>query len=264
MIDHLFVLNLMKTGCLALAGFSFFPGLNRFQPRVIGLTLGMGIGALALRGWESWRLGFGHFPSANLFEAVALLVVYAVFLLLWVGRSHPLFIKITIWGLILPLCALLSYAEFMGAAELRPLPPSLNSLWIQIHVPVTILGYATFLLAGVAAGIALWSRYHQGSQSDAVYTDIIIRLLKLGFPLFSLGIVLGAIWAYTVWGSFWAWDPKETWALITWLWYAAGFHIAATRPRLFLLWVMLGAPLTLFTFIGVNTLFGGQHAAFML
>ncbi|MFQ5589333.1 MAG: cytochrome c biogenesis protein CcsA, partial [Nitrospiria bacterium] len=254
---HLVFFNIMKGGCLAMAGLTFFPSLRRFQSRLIGLTLGMGIGALALRGWESWRLGFGHFPSANLFEAVALLVVYAVFLLLWVGRTDVRFIKITTLGLILPLCALLSYAEATGAAELRPLAPSLNSIWIQIHVPVTILGYATFLLAGVAGGISLWS-LRRDDASDAAYRAIIIRMLKIGFPLFTLGIVFGAIWAFTVWGSFWAWDPKETWALITWLWYAAGFHIATARPRLFLLWVVLGAPLTLFAFIGVNYLFSGQ------
>lgn len=253
--------NLMKGACLAMAGLSFFPSLKRSQPPLIGLTLGMGIGALVLRGVESWRLGFGYFPSANLFEAVALLVVYAVFLLLWVGRSHVLFIKITTLGLIVPLCALLTYAETIGAAELRPLAPSLDSLWIQIHVPVTILGYATFLLAGVAGGLSLWDKRKNGA-SQADYSEIIVRMLKLGFPLFTLGIVFGAIWAYTVWGSFWAWDPKETWSLITWLWYAAAFHIAASRPQLFSFWILLGAPLTLFAFIGVNYLFSGQHAAF--
>lgn len=244
-----------------MAGLSFFPSLKQSQTRLTGLTLGLGIGALALRGWESWQMGFGHFPSANLFEAVALLVVYAIFLLLWLGRRQGAFIKLTTLGLILPLCALLTYAESIGAAEMRPLAPSLNSIWIQIHVPVTILGYATFLLAGVAGGLSIWSS-RRSETSDAHYSEIIIRLLKLGFPLFTLGIVFGAIWAFTVWGSFWAWDPKETWALITWLWYAAGFHIANARPRLFSLWILLGAPLTLFAFIGVNYLFSGQHAAF--
>lgn len=113
---HLVIFNMMKGGCLAMAGLSFFPSFKRFQARLIGLTLGMGVGALALRGWESWRMGFGHFPSANLYEAVALLVVYIIFLLLWIGPPHLTFTKITTLGLILPLCALLSYAEATGAA----------------------------------------------------------------------------------------------------------------------------------------------------
>jgi len=259
---NLIFFNLMKGGCLAMAALCFFPSFKRFQTPLTGLTLGMGIGALVLRSWEGWRLGFGYFPAANLYEAVALLVVFAIFLLLWVGRAHLPFIKMTTLGIILPLCVLLIYAEAIGAAEMRPLAPSLDSLWIQIHVPITILGYATFLLSGVLGGLSFWSNRRQGGP-DTASTEVIVRLLKLGFPLFTLGIVFGAIWAFTVWGSFWAWDPKEIWSLITWLWYAAAFHITSARPRLFSLWIFLGAPLTLFTFIGVNYLFSsGQHAAF--
>jgi len=255
-MTHVLLLHIMKGGCLAMAGLAFFPTLRRIQTALIGATLGLGIGTLALRSWESWRLGYGHFPSSNLFEAVALLMVFCVGLLFWVGRKTPALIATTALGMLVPLGVFLTYAELKGGADLRPLMPSLNSIWIQIHVPVTVLGYATFAVAGLAGACTLWNMTR--GVSSAAYTQATTHLLRLGFPLFSAGIVLGAIWAYTVWGSFWAWDPKETWALITWLYYAAAFHMA-TNPRRFALWMIAGLPLTLFTFIGVNYVFAGQH-----
>ena len=255
-MNHLILLNLMKVGCLAMAGLAVIPWLRRVQTPLVGTTFGLGLGAIALRGWESWMIGYGHFPSASLFEAITLMTVFCVGLLLWVGRQLPGLVAIVSLVILLPLAAVLTYAEATGGADLKPLMPSLNSIWIQIHVPVTVLGYATFLVAGLAGACALWAIRRRRSTTEFLVP--LTRLLRLGFPLFSAGIILGAIWAYTVWGSFWAWDPKETWALITWLWYGAAFHLSSDVRR-FSIWMVLGVPLTLFTFIGVNYVFAGQH-----
>ncbi len=261
-MTHLWMLNVMLLGCMGLAVSAVLPPLRRIQMPLAAVSFILGVGSLALRAWESWLLGYGHFPSANLFEAVALITVFCVGLLLWTGRRLPGLVATTAVVLLLPLAALLVYAQATGGADLQPLLPSLNSIWIQIHVPVTVLGYAAFLVAGLTGACALIAL--RRGQAGEDYAIPISRLLRVGFPLFSAGIVLGAIWAYTVWGSFWAWDPKETWALITWLYYAAAFHLAATDLRRFAVWMVLGVPLTLFTFIGVNYVFTGAHAFGML
>ncbi len=261
-MTHLWLLNIMLLGCVAVAASAIVPRLRTIQVPLVGVTFLFGVGGLAMRTWESWLLGYGHFPSANLFEAVALVVVFCLGLMLWVGRALPTVVATTALVVLLPLAGLLAYAQATGGADLGPLLPSLNSIWIQIHVPVTVLGYAAFLVAGLTGACALVAMRRGGRGED--YTLPIGRLLRVGFPLFSAGIVLGAIWAYTVWGSFWAWDPKETWALITWLYYAAAFHVAGTDMRRFAVWMVLGVPLTLFTFIGVNYVFSGAHAFGML
>jgi ABC-type transport system involved in cytochrome c biogenesis permease subunit len=261
-MTHLWLLNVMLLGCVALAASAFIPRLRTMQAPIAGVTSFFGVGALSMRAWESWLQGYGHFPSANLFEAVTLITVFCVGLMLWVGRRLPGVVATTSVVVLLPLAGLLVYAEATGGADLRPLLPSLNSIWIQIHVPVTVMGYAAFLVAGLTGACALVALRRGGNGED--YALSIGRLLRVGFPLFSAGIVLGAIWAYTVWGSFWAWDPKETWALITWLYYAAAFHVGSTDLRRFSVWMVLGVPLTLFTFIGVNYVFSGAHAFGML
>jgi len=92
--------------------------------------------------------------------------------------------------------------------------------------------------------------------------NINYRALSFGFPLMTLGIISGAAWAESVWGTYWSWDPKETWALLTWFVYAALLHGRLSigwRGRRAALFAIIGFACLVFTFLGVNLLLGGQH-----
>jgi cytochrome c-type biogenesis protein CcsB len=96
-----------------------------------------------------------------------------------------------------------------------------------------------------------------------VLDDLNYQALKFGFPLLTLGIITGAVWANYAWGRYWDWDPKETWSLITWLLYAALLHQRLTvgwRGRKAAIMAIIGFLAVLFTFLGVNLLLSGLHA----
>jgi ABC-type transport system involved in cytochrome c biogenesis permease subunit len=137
-----------------------------------------------------------------------------------------------------------------------PLMPALKSPWLTIHVVTAIAAYSAFTLA---AGLAIIQLLRTVSEED----NSIYRLVSFGFAALSLSIVLGAIWAEQVWSSYWTWDPKETWALVTWIIYAIYLHLhrhkgwRGSKARIL---VIAGFILVLFTFFGVNYLLPGLHS----
>lgn len=153
-----------------------------------------------------------------------------------------------------------------------PLNPVLNSWWFPLHVTLAFLGNAAFAMA-FAAGVMylLQDRMLKSKRFSALYyrlpslntlDNINYRALSFGFPLMTLGIISGAAWAESVWGTYWSWDPKETWALLTWFVYAALLHGRLSigwRGRRAALFAIIGFACLLFTFLGANLLLGGQH-----
>jgi ABC-type transport system involved in cytochrome c biogenesis permease subunit len=137
-----------------------------------------------------------------------------------------------------------------------PLMPALKSPWLISHVLTAIAAYSAFALV---SGLALVKLQANNPADD----HDIYRITSLGFVMLTLSIVLGAIWAEQVWGSYWTWDPKETWALITWIIYAIYLHLHRQRgwrgnkARILLI---AGFVLVLFTFFGVNYLLPGLHS----
>ena len=96
-----------------------------------------------------------------------------------------------------------------------------------------------------------------------VLDDLGYRCLTFGFPLLTLGIITGSVWAESAWGSYWSWDPKETWSLITWFLYAALLHGRLTvgwRGRRAAIFAIVGFAALVFTFLGVNLLLSGLHS----
>ncbi len=140
--------------------------------------------------------------------------------------------------------------------ETTPLMPALKSPWLTVHVITAIIAYSAFTLA---AGLAIIQLRNAISADDSS----IYRIVSAGFAMLSLSIVLGAIWAEQVWGSYWTWDPKETWALVTWIIYAIYLHLHRQRgwrgnnARIL---IIIGFLLVLFTFFGVNYLLPGLHS----
>ncbi|MDD5657561.1 MAG: cytochrome c biogenesis protein CcsA, partial [Elusimicrobia bacterium] len=152
--------------------------------------------------------------------------------------------------------ALLGAGSLLDASA-APLVPALRSNWLVLHVAVVMLGYAALALSGLAAAACLARR--GGRAADRLNG----RALGLGYLLLTAGIILGAVWANEAWGSYWSWDPKETWSLLTWLAYTGAIHMRRARgwTGRRLAWLsVLGFSCLLFTYFGVNFLLGGLHS----
>jgi len=164
-------------------------------------------------------------------------------------------------GIVMLMAALFTLAVLIlmkgQYSETSPLMPALKSPWLTVHVLTVALAYAGFTLA---AGLAFRQFFQtRPSRED----DRIYQIVAASFTLLSLSIVLGAIWAEQAWGSYWTWDPKETWAFITWIIYALYLHLHHKRSwsgEAARLMVILGFLLVLFTFFGVNFLMSGLHS----
>jgi ABC-type transport system involved in cytochrome c biogenesis permease subunit len=145
-------------------------------------------------------------------------------------------------------------------ALLAPIP-ALRSGWLVAHVALSFVGEA-FFVASFAASLAwLFSRSAaRREELDRItYTSIAV-----GYPVFTVGaLVFGAVWAEQAWGAWWSWDPKETWALVTWLVYTFYLHFRLIRRKTGAVpaWIsVIGFACTLFTFFGVNFLLSGMHS----
>ncbi len=173
-------------------------------------------------------------------------------------------------GIVLvPISLLLMIYAWFWDDSIAPLRPVLRSHWLPIHGIVSFLGEAALGLA-FAAGIfyMVQEARIKGKRVKGVATqlpsletldEINYVSLRLGFPLLTAGIITGSIWASSAWGSWWSWDPKEVWSLVTWLVYAALLHQrinAGWRGRRAAVMAVLGFCCVMFTFLGVNLLPG--------
>jgi len=209
----------------------------------------------------------GHFPLSGLYESLLFLAWSVSFIYLFIER----FIKNEFVGIIISpfLLCLLTFTEFSLPNELQltqPLVPALQSNWLFMHVSVMILSYASLLIGSLISIIylALNSKQLNNSISDSllVFDNLSYRTIGIGFCFLTLGILSGAVWANETWGTYWSWDPKETWALITWLTFAIYLH-----TRLLYGWdgqksAILGScgfVLIWVCYLGVNLLGKGLH-----
>ena len=245
---------------------------------------------LVLRWWES-----SHFPISNLYESLCFLAWACTLTQLLVERSWPSPIvaaAATPMGL-----GCIAFASFALPDQLQtsaPLVPALRSSWLIMHVSVIMVSYAALLVGSLLSlavlvtdrGEALELRSSSiGSggfrQSVGVGNDGVLQLqsiqlstteqldslsyrtITVGFLMLTVGIVSGAVWANEAWGSYWSWDPKETWALICWLVYAAYLHTRLSRGwqgRRPALVAVAGLVVIAVCYIGVNLLGIGLHS----
>lgn len=158
-------------------------------------------------------------------------------------------------------------------SQIRPLMPALQSSWLTYHVAVIMLSYSAFalsfffslcfLLKEAGGGDTARSRLLGRLPSMQSLDLITYKMIGVGFPLLTLGIIFGAVWAETAWGRPWGFDPKETWSAITWLVYAIYLHaryMAGWRGRKAAILSLLGFACVLFTYLGVNYLLPGLHS----
>jgi len=157
--------------------------------------------------------------------------------------------------------------------EIKPLLPVLQSTWLGIHVTLAVLGNAAFAVTfGVGIMYLLQERQLKRKKPGAFYyklpsletlDELGYRALSFGFPFQTLGIITGALWAEYAFGTYWRWDPKETWSLITWLVYAALLHsrmIRGWKGNKLAVLSVIGFCSVIFTFLGVNYLLSGLHS----
>ncbi|MEN8169387.1 MAG: c-type cytochrome biogenesis protein CcsB [Pseudomonadota bacterium] len=233
----------------------------------------MGTVGLMVRWRESYLMGadVGHIPVSNLYEVFILFSVMTALLYLtyerrYNNRAMGAFVLTVISAAV---GFILWYTFDREAHHIQPLVPALQSYWMKIHVPANFVGYGAFALAAML-GVAylLMERRPNGLlakrlPSPEILDDIMYKAIALGFAFFTVATVLGAMWAAEAWGGYWSWDPKETWALIVWLNYAAWLHLRLTkgwRGSPLAWWAVVGLFVTLFAFVGVNMFLSGLHS----
>ena len=230
----------------------------------------MGFTGMMVRWYESYLLGadIGHIPVSNLYEVFVLFcLITALFLTFYEQKYATLAVSPFVMLIISAAVGfLLWYMVSRGAQEIQPLVPALQSWWMKIHVPANFIGYGTFALAAMV-GVAYLVK-SKGLLADRlppleVLDDIMYKSIAVGFAFFTIATILGALWAAEAWGGYWSWDPKETWALIVWLNYAAWLHMRlmkGLRGQVAAWWAVLGLLITTFAFLGVNMFLSGLHS----
>jgi cytochrome c-type biogenesis protein CcsB len=216
-------------------------------------------GALAARGLRA-----GHWPLTGEYEfalAFALTTVLAA-LVLSLNRSWRAPAVMT--GAMLAAALLVVYARFLLPAHKRlilPVPPVLGSVWFPLHVSTAALAYGALAVGGIAGLVWLLRGYIPAIQPEGVGSreteQLLDRAIATGFPLLTLSMIFGMIWAQVAWGRYWSWDLKEVWTLIVWLVYVVYWH-GRGRPRWQgrrLAWLaVLGLGSILVTFLGLDGL----------
>lgn len=234
-------------------------------------------GGLGMRWYESYQLlgEDGRAPLTNLYESVVFFswTILLIYLLIDLKYRQP-----AVGAFVIPFAFLsMAWAQLRLNAAIDPLVPALQSNWLTYHVITCFLGYAAF---AVACGVSIMYLIKVGKEeknpsgspagglltmfpSTRILDDINYKAIMIGFPLLTLGIVTGAAWANYAWGTYWSWDPKETWSLIVWFIYAAFLHARFTRG-----WVgkkaawlsIFGFAATIFCYLGVNLILSGLHS----
>jgi len=213
----------------------------------------------------------GFFPLATAFDVLSLFawVLIGLCLLMLYRDPSPIFGCIAV-----PMALVLMLFGSTLAYQIRePIVPVLKSWWLPVHVILAIAGNGVFALMAIGGLMYIVQerlikrkrigRMHRLLPSLETLDTINRRGLPLGFFLLTLGIISGALWAGSIWGFYWSWDPKETWSLITWFAYAGMVHQRVAlgwRGRRSALLAIFGFALVLFTFVGVSMLMGGHHS----
>lgn len=222
-----------------------------------------------------------YFPLSNLYESLIFLTWCLTFtqIILEYKNVNPIIGTINA-----PISLfIISFASFSLPLEMQeaaPLVPALRSNWLMMHVTIMMISYATLMIGSLLSILFLvisqnkTNNDHNINNSSLILNNTKITLLDsidnlsyrtigLGFPLLTIGIIAGSVWANEAWGSYWSWDPKETWALITWLIFASYLHSRLTKswsgkkPAIL---ASLGFFIVWICYLGVNFLGKGLHS----
>jgi cytochrome c-type biogenesis protein CcsB len=228
---------------------------------------------LILRWFESYKMGIGHAPLSNLYESLIFFswtIVLLYLIIEWRIKSRNL------GAFVVPFAFFsMAFASFSPNvnARIQPLIPALQSNWLISHVITCFFGYAALTIAcGLGFMYLLKGLEEEGKPrlffrllpGREIVDELTYHSVVIGFIFLTLGIITGSVWAYSAWGSYWSWDPKETWSLITWLIYAAMLHsrfVHGWKGKRMAIMSIIGFVSVLFTYFGVNYL-PGLHSYF--
>ena len=227
-------------------------------------TIALALGVIT-RGISAERVPLGNMYEYSITGAFTFALAYLV-----VGLKHDLrWLGLPISILIL---IILGTAITLLYRPSAPLVPALQSIWLVIHVSAAILSGGVFLLSNTVAGTYLWldrmerkgerTPFAKRLPSLDVLDLLSYRLVAFVFPLWTFAVIAGAIWAEAAWGRYWGWDPKETWAFITWILYAAYLHARVTagwKGRKAAWLCLLAGSTYLFNYVYVNVWGTGRH-----
>jgi len=226
--------------------------------------------AIGVRWAESYKMGIGRIPVTNLYESLVFFAwsVNLFYLVVeWKYRNR------TLGAFVMPIAFGTMLFALTNESSIQPLVPALQSYWLHAHVITCFVGYAAFAVsAGVAVMYLMKARREERKvtggvvalfPSTKVLDDLVYKSIIWGFPFLTAGIITGAAWANYAWGTYWSWDPKETWSLIVWLVYAAFLHARVTRGwhgRRAAILSIVGFLATIFCYLGVNLVLSGLHS----
>jgi cytochrome c-type biogenesis protein CcsB len=256
------------------------PLLSKLAIRAHAAALLVHTAAIVLRG-----VLMGRLPMSNQYEfatafAWALALVALIFILKFrfpvLGAfAAPVTLLLAMFAGLMKLNELKTIAAYeaigvSGVDRIRNLMPALRSSWLGIHVSTVIIAYGAFgvsfvlsvifLLRGRMKENGFWDTHIPKKEKLDV---ISYRCVSLGMMFLTATIAIGGIWAENAWGSYWTWDPKETWALVTWLIYLVYLHLRIRRGwsgKTAAIFCVVGFICVLFTYIGVNMLLPGLHS----
>jgi len=248
---------------------------SRASQVAMGITL---LGAvlhgsvLLLRGLAAQRV-----PLGNMFELATAVAFVGVAGFLYLAFRTPRLREIGLF-VTLPVTVGLVLVGLFLYAESGPLVAALRSRWLVVHVTTVSIGFGAFLTSGILSALFLVrSRFEEAGHAAAGMLGRIghrlpssqtldraaHRMVIFGFPIFTFAVIAGAVWAESAWGRFWGWDPKETWAFISWIVYAAYLHARATagwKGRA-AAWInVAGLVVMLFNLLFINLVIAGLHS----
>jgi cytochrome c-type biogenesis protein CcsB len=242
--------------------------------------------ALILRWIASYQMGIGRAPLSNFYESLiffawSIMTLYLIIEWRTKNRSLGAFVVPVAF-----LCMAFASLSPNVSSRIQPLIPALQSNWLVSHVITCFLGYAAFTVAFAMGLMALlkgmerdnftpdgsamrkkdvnptqtnFQRFIRHIPEPVILDELIYQSAALGFVFLAIGIMTGSIWAHYAWGSYWSWDPKETWSLITWLIYAIMLHaryVRGWRGKRMAIMAIIGFISVLITYLGVNYLPG--------
>ncbi len=211
---------------------------------------------LAMRWWVG-----NHIPVSNGYETMQFMAWALLIITLLLHRKFPIIIG---FGTLIAAFCLLVAMLAGGSPQITQLMPVLQSPLLSVHVMTVMCAYALFALQVLLGIQSLWLLRKNDIAALERSTALSMLLLYPAVFLLGIGIFLGAVWANVSWGTYWSWDPKETWALITFMVYAVPLHRASvpsfSNPRTYHIYIICAFVTVLTTYFGVNFILGGMHS----
>jgi cytochrome c-type biogenesis protein CcsB len=228
------------------------------------LLLGAGV---VLRALSVSRPPWGNMYEFSITASLVASIAFLTMAKTRVGRA------VAIWVLLIVFVTLITAATVLYLPP-GPLVPALRSYWLALHVGAAVLAFGLFTVSAVVSALQIVAEraerqasvggFAASLPSSGTLDRLAYRLIAVAFPIWTVGpLILGAIWAEASWGRYWGWDPKEVWALVTWLAYAAFLHARSTagwKGAKASMVSLIAYGTVLFSYFGVNLVFTGLHA----